>query len=282
MKIEDLDLVYISFDEPDAEYNYADILSKFPWAKRVHGVTGFDAAHKAAGELSETDYVITVDGDTIVDTRFFKADIDLNNYRPNTVFSYNSINNINGLVYGNGGVKVWPKTVLQNMRTHEASDTDQTRVDFCWEDFYYQFPNVYSTTVQNGSAYQAFRSGFREGVKLSLDKGQRLSADQLDNKLWPINIKRLKIWMTVGADVLNGDYSTYGAKLGFYMTVCTDWDYTLISDYDWFNKFWKTVEYKNDKMELVDNIKTVTGWDLPYLNAEASRLVKQVHFDSNK
>lgn len=282
MKIEDLDLVYISFDEPNAEYNYADILYKFPWAKRIHGVKGFDAAHKAAGELSSTDYVITVDGDTIVDSRFFKTDIDLDNFKPNTVFSYNSVNNINGLIYGNGGLKVWPKTVLQNMRTHEASDSNQARVDFCWEDFYYQFPNVYSTTVQNGSAYQAFRSGFREGVKLSLDKGQRLTADQLDNKLWPINIKRLKIWMTVGADVLYGDYSTYGAKLGFYMTVCTDWDYTLISDYDWFYKFWKTVEYKNDKMELVDKIRSATGWNLPYLNADASRLVKQVHFDSNK
>jgi len=282
MKIEDLDLVYISFDEPNAEHNYADIMSKFPWAKRVHGITGFDAAHKAAGELSETDYVITVDGDAIVDSRFFKADIDLDNYRPNTVFSYNSINNINGLVYGNGGVKVWPKNVLQNMRTHEASDSDQTRVDFCWEDFYYQFPNVYSVTVQNGSAYQAFRSGFREGAKLSLDKGQRLTATQLDNRLWSVNIKRLKIWMTVGADVLYGDYSIYGAKLGFYMTVCTDWDYTLISDYDWFYKFWKTVEYNNDKLELVTKIKAATGWDLPHLNAEASRLIKQVHFDSNR
>jgi len=282
MKIEDLDLVYISFDEPNAEHNYADIMSKFPWAKRVHGITGFDAAHKAAGELSETDYVITVDGDAIVDSRFFKADIDLDNYRPNTVFSYNSINNINGLVYGNGGVKVWPKNVLQNMRTHEASDSDQTRVDFCWEDFYYQFPNVYSVTVQNGSAYQAFRSGFREGAKLSLDKGQRLTASQLDNRLWSVNIKRLKIWMTVGADVLYGDYSIYGAKLGFYMTVCTDWDYTLISDYDWFYKFWKTVEYNNDKLELVTKIKAATGWDLPHLNAEASRLIKQVHFDSNR
>ena len=282
MKIEDLDLVYISFDEPDAEHNYADVLSKFPWAKRVHGVTGFDAAHKAAGELSKTDYVITVDGDCIVDSRFFKTDINLDNFKPNTVFSYNSVNNINGLIYGNGGIKVWPKTVLQNMQTHEASNSDQTRVDFCWEDFYYQFSNVYSTTVQNGSTYQAFRSGFREGAKLSLDKGLRLSADQLDEKLWSVNIKRLKIWMTVGADVLYGDYSTYGAKLGFYMTVCTDWDYTLISDYDWFYKFWKTVEYNNDKLELVSKIKAATGWDLPYLNAEASRLVKQVHFDSNR
>ena len=34
-----------------------------PWAKRVHGVEGSDAAHKACANLSETDRFITVDGD---------------------------------------------------------------------------------------------------------------------------------------------------------------------------------------------------------------------------
>jgi len=285
MRVEDLDIVYISFDEPHAEFNYADIVYKCPWAKRVHGVKGFDAAHKAAGELSETDYVITVDGDTLINLpheQFFKTEIPLEKYRPNTVFSYNSINNINGLIYGNGGLKIWPKTVLQNMRTHEASDSEQTRVDFCWEDFYYQFPNVYSTTVQNISPYQAFRSGFREGVKLSLDRGLRVAPSDLETKLWNVNIKRLKVWMTVGNDVYNGEYSIYGARLGFYMTTCTNWDYSLISDYEWFLKFWKSVELNKDNMteSLVRKIRENTGWDLPYLDATASRMIKEIHFDS--
>ena len=38
----------IPHDEPNAEKNYADLLKKVPWAKRVHGVKGSDAAHKAA------------------------------------------------------------------------------------------------------------------------------------------------------------------------------------------------------------------------------------------
>ena len=40
------------------EENYADLLSKVPWAKRIHGVEGFDSAHKAAAELAETDFFI--------------------------------------------------------------------------------------------------------------------------------------------------------------------------------------------------------------------------------
>ena len=94
-KIYEYDVVYLSYDEPNAQANWEDLLTKIPYAKRVHGVKGSDAAHKAAGELSETDYVITVDGDTLINLpheQFFKTEIPLEKYRPNTVFSYNSIN----------------------------------------------------------------------------------------------------------------------------------------------------------------------------------------------
>ena len=59
----DCDIIYLSYDEPNAEQNYADLCKKVPWAKRVHGVEGSDAAHKACARLSETDRFITVDGD---------------------------------------------------------------------------------------------------------------------------------------------------------------------------------------------------------------------------
>ena len=43
----DYDIIYLSYDEPNAEKNYADLCKIVPWAKRVHGVDGSDAAHKA-------------------------------------------------------------------------------------------------------------------------------------------------------------------------------------------------------------------------------------------
>ena len=60
-QMSDFDVFYISFDEPKCEENWADLLNKAPWAKRVHGVKGFDAAHKACAEKSETDRFITID-----------------------------------------------------------------------------------------------------------------------------------------------------------------------------------------------------------------------------
>ena len=73
--ISDFDVIYISYDEPNAEKNWADLLSKCPWAKRVHGVKGFDAAHNKAGEVSETHRLVTVDGDNTVRKDFFKQTI---------------------------------------------------------------------------------------------------------------------------------------------------------------------------------------------------------------
>ena len=55
VKVSDLDFVYISYKEPNKEENWADLLSKVPWAKRVDGVVGFDSAHKAAAEKAETE-----------------------------------------------------------------------------------------------------------------------------------------------------------------------------------------------------------------------------------
>ena len=71
VRVSDLDFVYISFKEPNKEENWADLRNKVPWAKRVDGVVGFDSAHKAAAELAETDFFISVDGDNIIDESSF-------------------------------------------------------------------------------------------------------------------------------------------------------------------------------------------------------------------
>ena len=70
IKVQDADFVFLSYDEPNADRNYADLKKKFPWAKRVHAVKGLDAAHKACANISETERFITIDADTIVDKNF--------------------------------------------------------------------------------------------------------------------------------------------------------------------------------------------------------------------
>ena len=70
--IGDLDVFYISYDEPAKEEHWANLMMKFPFAKRVDGVKGFDNAHKECAIQSETDRFISIDGDNIVDETTFQ------------------------------------------------------------------------------------------------------------------------------------------------------------------------------------------------------------------
>ena len=45
-RVIDYDIIYLSYDEPNAEKNYADLCRKVPWAKRVHGVKAVTAHTK--------------------------------------------------------------------------------------------------------------------------------------------------------------------------------------------------------------------------------------------
>lgn len=244
MKIDvtELDIFYISYDEPNAEENWADLLNKVPWAKRVHGVKGFDAAHKTCAEQSETDRFITVDGDNIVMDEFFNQALEFpekdhdGNDISESIFSWNAKNLLNGLVYGNGGLKCWPKEYTLGINTHEAA-TDGEGMEFCWKLNYIQMNDIFSEVHQTASPFQAFRAGFREGVKLSLDQGARVKPQVFKDTIWYGNFNRLNVWCNIGTDVENGWWAIYGARLGCQMTVLSDWDTNQISDYDWFKDF---------------------------------------------
>jgi hypothetical protein len=240
-RVIDTDIIYLSYDEPNAEKNYADLCKKVPWAKRVHGVKGSDSAHKACAEISETDRFITVDGDNCIRDNFLSQTIDFNENVNLTdkVISWTANNVINGLTYGNGGLKCWPKEYVLNMRTHENADPDNphAQVDFCWNTEYIQMNGTFSDIYNNGSPQQAWRAGFREGVKMALDRGLKPSIEQFKNNHWK-NLHRLYIWLMVGADVENGMWAIYGAREGLYKTMLTDWNFVNVRDFDYLNNMW--------------------------------------------
>lgn len=257
-KVIDYDIIYLSYDEPNAEKNYADLCKKIPWAKRVHGIKGSDSAHKACAKISETERFVTVDGDNIIDENFINQEIELD--IPNaekSVISWAAENTINGLVYGNGGIKCWPKEYVLNMKTHENADPKDihSQIEFCWNTQYYQIDKICSKIHNNASPQQAWRAGFREGVKMSLDRGIRPTVNEFHKNHWK-NMHRLYIWTMVGADVENGMYAMYGAREGLYKTMCTDWNYIDVRDFDWLNNYWKKSKYENlDNISLLERIE---------------------------
>jgi hypothetical protein len=274
MKIIEYDVVFLSYDEPNSDLHYADLCNKVPWAKRVHGVKGSDHAHKAAANLSETDWFITVDADNIVNPKFFDLDIDTDNPKIQ-VYGWCARNKINGLRYGNGGLKVWKKEFVLNMQTHENSTSDRGQVDFCWEDGYQNFPRVYSDSIITASPYQAWRAGFREGVKMTLLDGVKVPPQEIQQQIWWHNIHRLRMWSTVGMHEENGKYAILGARMGTYMTNCTDWNYVDVRDFEKLREIYETkvnhTFVEEDAQDYGTKIKHQLGLDWPWLDANQSK-----------
>jgi hypothetical protein len=284
IKVVDQDIIFLSYDEPNAEKNYADLCSKIPWAKRVHGVEGSDAAHKACADLSETEYFVTVDADNIVDPEFLNQVVDYEalGLSAEHVFSWCGKLHVNGLMYGNGGLKMWTRKFVHSMKTHEHSEEGDERgkVEFCFDDKYYQFNDNFSTSYTNATPWQAWRAGFREGVKMSLDQGAKV--DDL-RKVWWQNYQRLLIWSQVGADVRHGIWSILGARQGCYLTNCTPWDYANVRDFEWLNNFWETEVKDVDPLETSIHLGTEilkgTGADISTtpLDEQQSKFFKSVY-----
>lgn len=278
--INEFDIIFISYDEDNCEENWADLESKVPWAKRVHGVKGSDAAHKAAARLSETDRFVSVDADNTIDIAFLDLELDLDHPKlKNKAISWAAKNHVNGLEYGNGGLKLWPKQHVLDMRTHEAANSSDGKyqIEFCWDNNYVQMTNQFSTTFPNGSPRQAFRAGFREGVKMSLDQGKKPPPSLFKSSIWWGNYKRLITWCSVGADVDNGLWAMYGARLGCYMTNLTDWDFVNVRDFEYLNDLWSnTVVDKfsatDDCIDIKKCYKSKYSWDNKKLLNEISAL----------
>jgi hypothetical protein len=290
-QMSEFDVFYLSYDEPKCEENWADLLEKAPWAKRVHGVKGFDAAHKACANQSDTDRFITIDGDNIVDARMFDMVIDIPEKYSKAALSWNAVNAVNGLIYGNGGVKLWTKDFVLNMKSHEAAESEAEKLDFCWDNQYLQLNSILSTTYPNGSPFQAFRAGFREGVKMTLDQGNRLDKVQVKNVIHDANLRRLMVWACVGADVEHGIEAILGTRLGIYMAnIDTSFSLANISDYDWFKQFgndylagFQSEAAKIAKIgELGDSINKHMGLDLAYFDEAQSKFFKQVYEHPNQ
>ena len=156
-----MDIIFISYKEPNAEVNYQELLSKFPHAKRVHGVTGIYEAYYAAFILNESDCFITVDGDTVVWDNL--KDIEFNFTNDNQLIRYPTRNSILDITGTSGSIKCWTKNTFnyitkdnfnKNLEWYRCDNIEQTHENVC-----------VGETVINSSTYQAFCAGFREAFK---------------------------------------------------------------------------------------------------------------------
>jgi len=284
--IDDLDCIYLSYDEPHKEEFWVRIRNTVPWIKRIDGVKGSDAAHKAAAAISDTERFVLIDGDNIPDERFFNLTLEFADHTwAQAVFRWRARNHVNGLMYGNGGLSSWTREFVRNMKTHENTDgRDETVVEFCFDPLYWAMHDCYSTTYPNGSAKHAWRAGFREGVKMCLDQGKKPSISEFRDRVHRRNLDHLTIWHNVGRDVEHGAWAMAGARMGTYKTMLTDWDYRAVQSFDALEAIWTEEVQSQDpdsiSRQVQDALRTQLDLPMCMMEESQSRFFKH-HYRSN-
>lgn len=282
--VADLDCIYLTYDEPQREEFWVKIRNMVPWAKRVDGVKGSDAAHKAAADASDTERFILIDGDNIPSPEFFNLTLEFpTSEYEQAVFRWRARNHINGLMYGNGGLSSWTRDFVHNMKTHENTDgRSETEVEFCFDPLYWAMYDCYSVTYPNGSPFHAWRAGFREGVKMCLQRGAKPTIEAFKNQVLR-NLDQLTIWHNIGTDAEHGEWAIAGARQGTYMTMLTNWDYKLVQDFDALAELWETVKDSEPRIlsnQLGPELGTQLDLPMAILEAEQSAFFKY-HYRSN-
>jgi hypothetical protein len=294
------DVFFLTYDEPHADARWDQLKARLPFAQRVHGIKGFDAAYKECARRASTDRFFSIDGDNEILPAFTELQLDMTQYDPGAVLSWSALNPVNGLRYGNGGIKNWPKHVVLGMRTHETSEAESDAVEFCYKLNYFQMSETLSSIMAPANPYQAFRAGFREGVKMCLDRGHRPGFTagapggiQLADYLPTENLNRLRIWCSVGADMEFGLWSMCGARLGCYKTCLSDWPFHAIRDYEWMRVFWEEEihakalansggpdAYLLDQLEFLEGeLNGSLNLGITSLSADASVFFKRVYIN---
>ena len=277
--VADLDTIFLTYDEPKKEEFWVKLKNMIPWAKRVDGVYGSDAAHKAAAAASDTERFVLIDGDSIVDAKFFDMTLELTEQNRHDQFRWRARNHVNGLYYGNGGVSCWTRTFVNNMKTHENTDgADNTNIEFCFDPRYIPMHDCYSTTYINQTAKQAWRAGFREGVKMCTRSGVVPPSRQEFMKwVWPTNMRNLSIWHTIGRDVEHGFWAIHGARCGtYYLMLKPDWDHTDVRDFKLLDALWELHkdDTEADTEQLALDLNKHLGTDIIEIAAPQSKFFK--------
>lgn len=157
-----------------ADLHWYALQSAQPHARRPDPIDGILAAHRNCARLSRTVNFFVVDADNEIINVDFKIKLPV--YDKDYVHVWRARNPLNGLVYGWGGVKLFPKKLVLdqiNMPMDMTTNFPLKIVDI-----------VGSITHFNTSPFDTWRSAFRETVKLSRNDDQE-------------SRERLETWCTI-------------------------------------------------------------------------------------
>jgi hypothetical protein len=219
----DYDIIFISYNEANADDNYNRLVTRFSNVRRIHGIKGIHQAHIKAAEAATTDMFWVVDGDAVIEDSF-NFSYRVTRYERDIVHVWRSRNPNNHLEYGYGGVKLLPRSLTLDMDINSADMTTSISKRFK------AMPEVSNITAFNTDPFNTWKSAFRECAKLASAVINRQDSTETN--------ERLDIWCTVA----NGDYAEYaisGARAGRQYGELYKGDQEAlkkINDFDWLKE----------------------------------------------
>ena len=194
-----------------------NILGGAMWVKDVKGIFN---AHKEAARLAgdhKMFWVVDADAELMPDFNFnYMPDV----YDQDTVHVWTTQNPVTGSKYGYGGVKLF--------NTSQVNNSTSWGLDFTTglSNRFKIMPEVCAITRFNTTAYDAWRSAFREVVKLTISQDP-------DAKV------RIQEWMNPLADAEFGTEAKRGAEQAqafAKQNINNISELDKINDYEWLQK----------------------------------------------
>jgi hypothetical protein len=220
-----MDIIFISYDEPSASQRFSILKSKYPRAKWCKNVVGQTLAYMTAASMSETDYFFAVFPKLeILDS--FKFDFQPNRLKNPCHYIFNCKNPVNGLEYGHGAVLLYNKELVMQ--------TTNPGLDFTLSAPHDRVPILSAINHFNETPWLAWRTAFREVVKLKQSK------PTVETNY------RLKKWLNV-AEGKNSEWCLRGANDAheYYQKYHRDNEKLMLSyDFEWLKQHYES-KYEN-------------------------------------
>ena len=152
-----MDIVFLSYDEPSADKYWKVLKEKYPRAKRIQGVKGRTQAYHAAAAMSETAYFFAV-FPTIELEDSFDFSFQPDRLKHACHYIFHAKNPVNGLEYGHRAVILYNK--------HLCLSTIHPSLDFTLSQPHTVVPQLCGTSHFNQTPEISWRVAFREVLKL--------------------------------------------------------------------------------------------------------------------
>lgn len=204
------DIVFISYDEPEAESNWQKLKNQHPRARRVHGVSGMAQALEAAADAATTPWYFAVFAKTEIHPDFAFDFLPDYMQQPKH-YIFDCLNAVNGLRYGHMGVIMYNcQGVRQQNRWTQGFGLDYT---MSWP--HESVPELSCIGNFATTPYHTWRTAFREAAKLCWFERQQPTVD---------GAYRLHVWTTHAQGPM-AEWCLRGAQEGVeFSQACQDLD----------------------------------------------------------